>query len=422
MLHESPEPNDRLRQATEALRETSLSHETLAAAEDAVLARVKSRRAPSRKGLLLVAGLATAATMTVLTFTPNESAMAQVMRIAENGDNALHHLRLYEVQPDKSLKLTFEAYTDGERNKFIDMYGAQYQYANGRVTMLRKDGSATIETQKNGDSTNSMKASARKIIEINTKGHGARVRVSHGVVWEGRRVDRYTVEQTIVDGRGQNLKSSLILIADPVTERPLEMQAQLEGMPATISKWDYPAPDPALLSLPLDSKTRIYDIDDERNSIMRAMSLPGTKAVVGGQEVELLQLWVDEGGNACAIAKASYSYPFNYGIHIDDFKISEHEETDPFSGKFGIKDPTLYRGRPIQFFFASRAANSGPVPYPNRVTLEIPVFRGKEFLGRAKFENVPVNRAWSVYFLLQPENVPFWEKPKSTGQATAAAE
>lgn len=409
MNHESHESSERLSQAVTEMRSQSIRTEVLTRGEDAVLSQFPKRSKRVGGVVWTLAGLSTAAAIAVLSLVPNESAMAQVRRIAENGDRVLHHLVSYEVQPDKSEKPSLEVFTDGVKTRYIDMAGNQYLIADSKVTTLYKDGFATVVTQiKKGQSVFEQN-SAKSILEKNLHGEVRHVGHEKNVNWNGRKVDKYSVIQSIVDARGNKLESRFELIADPVTERPLEMRSQLQGFPPSVNRWDYPEPDPRLLQLPITSKTKVYDIDEERDEIKTALGKPGTATVVGGQQVELLQVWVDEVGNACAIAQANYSCPVNYGVHINGTTSADFPEGEPFSGMYHVQPANLYEGRPVQFFFGEYARNPVRQKFGNAATVEIPVFSGKNLAGYAKFENVPIKRTWNVHMLLEPENIPFWE-------------
>ena len=141
---------------------------------------------------------------------------------------------------------------------------------------------------------------------------------------------------------------------------------------------------------------------------MTALSGSGPTTIVAGKKVELLQLWVDGGGQACAIARADYAYPVNFGVEIDDLQLNTGPVKVSQSTHYLHVAPADYEGHAVQLFFTDRAGNAGPVKFNDHVTVRVPVFDGDSFQGYARFENVPVHRAWSVYSLLRPRNVPFW--------------
>jgi len=57
----------------------------------------------------------------------------------------------------------------------------------------------------------------------------------------------------------------------------------------------------------------------------------------------------------------------------------------------------------------------------NVLNLEVPVVEGNKIIGYALFLNVKVRRAWNVYQLLHPMNVPFWVERQSMKGATSKA-
>jgi len=55
------------------------------------------------------------------------------------------------------------------------------------------------------------------------------------------------------------------------------------------------------------------------------------------------------------------------------------------------------------------------------LNLEVPVVEGNKIIGYAPFPKVKVRRAWNVYQLLHPMNVPFWVESQSMKGATSKA-
>ena len=176
-----------------------------------------------------------------------------------------------------------------------------------------------------------------------------------------------------------------------------------------------------MLQLPASDPKRVYVIDDELELVKSALGQRGKRDMVAGQPVELLQLWVDEGGNACAIAQAGYRYPSNYSIKIDGRKSGAEPEGDPFSGRYWIVNPTVQNGRSIQLFYGNHDDAHQRTAYPDLVTVEIPVFKGNALAGYAKFERVRVNRAHNIHMLLEPSTMPFWSQSHVKGAASQAA-
>jgi hypothetical protein len=417
MQSESNETSARLSQAVAHLKESGIADEVLSRGEARILARHALRRPLFPRIVLLATGLGVAAFCGALLLLPTRSVAAEVGRIGRNADTVFHRVRSYQVKPDGSLALSDE-YVVGFGKVRLNVPDGEVILFEKRVTIVHPDGSATVETQRN---QNYPAPSATALIKANTAGHVADMSIDRGIAWRGLNVDRYTVDEDVLDGRKQPMHVHFVLYADPKNERPLEMDSKDTGFPDMVSKWDYPAPDPKLLELPANRKIRLYDLDAERANIITALGMPGQKVVVAGQTVELLQLWAGEGGDSVAIARSDYDWPENYGIQIDGMKLSTLEGADQPSHQYFVHHPTLGAGKFTQLFWAARYPNSGPMPYPDRVNVSLPVFKGTEFVGYAKFQNVPVHRAWSTYFLLRPKNVPFWlPEPSTPAIATLA--
>ena len=431
MFDESQNPGDResidrLATAVEGLRSSAIQPDVLFRAETKILSRLPVRRQSWQQALLWSAGVAVAAAVVAVTLAPTKSFAAELRRIALNADSSVGHVRNYEVEADGSLKLTMEEYTDGNRARFIDMFGNQITSIAGKVTMLHPDGCATVEYQPGH---RRQPTTASQIVSLfigSERISGVTSSVSRGIKWHGMIVDKFTATGTFRDGQNISRQSHITVIADSRSERPIEIDSELSGLQSSVSKWDYPANDENLFKLPITEKTRVFDLDAEHATILDGLSKSGRRVTVGGKTVELIQLWVDEGGSACAIAKADYAYPCNYGIHIDDLNLSTEPEDAPFSGRYAIVQPSKYNRQPTQLFFTARPANAGSVPYKDRVTLQIPVFADKKYLGFAKFEDVPVHRAWNLFFMLRPMNLPFWDdqtqEQKSTPTQAASAD
>lgn len=425
MSETSRESADRLAAAVEAYRSTELRYGVLLRAESRILDRAPvAKRIPVR-ALLWLAGAAVASSALLIAFAPAKSYAAEIRRIALNGDSSFRHILYYDVQPDGSLKLGLEEFASGLRHRMIDMGGNQYTYGAGPVEVLHIDGAATIETQGVG---RPQPVTASQILAGDAQTRGVsnmKTSVRRGILLQGKTVNEYTEDSTMIDGQRTPRQMHVTLFADPGSELPLEIDENISGFGSWVRKFDYPAADPKLLELPTKLRTRIYDLDAERASIRNALASHGLRQTVGGKTVDFLQLWVDERGRACAIARASYPYPENYGIHIDDLKTWDEPEEEPFSGRYLIHQPIPYKGGLTQIFVTPRSWTSGSVPYPKRVTLRIPVFAGKRLAGYAKFEDVPVNWTYDVYGLLRPQDLPFWsdEVPElsATGSETAAA-
>ena len=417
MFHES---NEQLNRATADARKYSITQDALDRGEDAIFAQVKSQRRAGKPLALVSLGVGTIAFCAIIFVAgaPAKASAAELMKIASNGDMVLRHMRTFEVQPDGSLKPQIEVYADGESSRFIDPLGDQHVYKNGRASTLRKDGAMIIESQtRAGALAWKWSASAKDILTQNTKGHDFTIAVKRNVSWENQTVDRYTVEEDLVGGLGKNIHLKLVLIADPTTERTLEMDAQMSGFLPTVSKWDYPKPDPSFFELPKTNPARIYDIDIQQAMIRKALGSTGFKTVVKGVPVEFHQLWLDEFGRAVALAEADYSLPFNFGIRIDGKENENPKSNEGLPTRYAMQDPVKYDGRNVQLF-GTGLAKVDVSAVGDRAKVEIPVFKDGMCLGYATFDNVPVNRARDVISLIKPENTPFW-MPRPTKESRA---
>ncbi|MBS1728109.1 MAG: hypothetical protein JST51_15430 [Armatimonadetes bacterium] len=413
-------PNERLNQAVMEAQKASISREALDHGEDAILSRVALNRSRSRWRLAWGVGASVTAVVALglLLGAPSKASASDLMRIAENGDRVLRHVRNYTVQPDGTLKMYFEVFAEGQDAKYIDQYGGTYLFKNGRLTSLPKDGNATIVSQGQSKEV-AWAASARTILETNTKGHDYQVSVKRGIEWQGLRADRYQVDEDFVDGQGKTLHLKMEIMADPGTQRPLQVQSDLTGSPRTISKWDYPSSDSGIFELDMPPGTQVYDIDASRDLVKKAIEGSGPVQMVDGVSVELYQVWADDRGSVTAVAGATYAYPCNYGVHINGRQIGTFEEGEPFSGRYAIVQPWTY-GHKVGQFFTGYVGPKGGSPVPDRITIEIPVFKDKALVGYAKFADVRVNRTQDVMRLLEPENVPFWYPARTQMNPTKA--
>ncbi|RYG34275.1 hypothetical protein EON81_15975 [bacterium] len=422
MSHRLDNPSESLSRATQALRNSSLRQDALDRAEDAILAHVPVRSKTPSRLLLWAAGFGAAALAAAFVLMPAQTSAAEMMRIAAKGDIGLRHMRTFRVEPNGKLLLTSESFTDGAQTRMIDAYGNQYAYGKGRIEILHAEGGVTVERQpRKPEMMNA--PSATELLKINFGQH-PKISLEKDVLWEGRNVDRHTIDTDNVDGRGKTLRLHLTMVSDPESDRPLEMRAKMEGFQASVTRWDYPASNPGLLKLPIPKGTPVFDLNEQRAEILEAVASKGRRATVGGQSVELLQLWADATGRATAIARADYAYPYDHGLEIEGMKLATEPKSEPFSGRYAIVKPHLAKGRPIQLFTVYRTGNHQGVKFADSVTVRLPVFRGEKLLGYARFKDVPVHRAWSVPFLLEPMNQPFWlpNNGGNEGQETVAAE
>jgi len=407
MLQESPNPNERLEQAATDLRGQNLSPYVLERAESAIANRLaQPRRAPLR--WLWAAGFGTAALAGAMLMVPSESPASELMRIAKNGDGILHHMRQYQVNPNGSKNLILDVFALGDQTRgTYGTTGEQFASTGDRFSILHQDGATTVE-RRSGPNARKMQYSAEQIIANNVSKRGLKVQTDKGVSWNGMSVDRYKITGKFVDGRGQNVEVRATLYAERERQLPLEFDTELVGIGTFASVWDYPAYNEKIFRLPGTDPSRVYDQEASRQQVISRLRAPGRKAVVDGQTVELSDLWVDEEGDACAIIKANYAYPYEYGIKVEGLELCPPPTAPPFFTGSEVVQPSTFEGQPTHLFHAGRDAAAPKVQYPDKVTLLVPVFKGKSLRGYARFANVPVHRAWKLLFLLWPRNQPFW--------------
>ena len=435
MFQEPDESNNRLREATVAMRNSQLQAGAFDRGEDAILRRFAPRRAFRYRAIFAAAGACAVAIGAVLVLTPTKSYAAELRKIAQNGGAGMRHVRTMQVQPDGSLQLVDELFSDGIRTRWIMRNSGQILWANREARYLQADGATEVHAQF-GDHqfVHWMDEPANKILAFNRVNSGTKVIAEHGlsehgIGLNGSTADRYTIDEDFIDGRGQKLRSHMVLISDSASERPLEMrtsytgppEADIANLPPTIIRWEYSKLDPKVFELPASDPTRVYNIDDELELVKTSLGQRGKRVTVAGQSVELLQLWVDEHGNAYAIAAADYGYPDNYGIAIDGHKLEVAPEGEPFSGRYLVHLPSMQMGRSIQVFRGLSGIRDRRVEWPDVVTVEIPVFKNKALAAWAKFDKVSVNRAHDDQMLLEPMNIPFWVQHQGAGAGTQAA-
>lgn len=365
---------------------------------------------PSRARIwVLGLGASTSAilAMAMLLGTPTTVSAADLVALTQKSDGMTRHIATYEKQQDGSLVRIQEMFLQGGQVRYIDKTGTQYTYRNGRTSMLFVNGSLTVEDKRHNEMF-AFPSTTKDLIGSSGGGQGFRLAVKHGVDWQGNKVDRYTRDVDFSDDQGSKIHNHMDLYVDPVKDLPLEAQSATTGFPLTIMKWDYPIPDSQLCELPITPKTRYYDLDIQRASVRRALNTDGQVAMVGGQRVELLQAMVDDTGQACAIVEANYAYPVNYGVRIDGVKPSSESAKDPFTTGFANRQPVKFNNKMVQLIYTPVGQSANPVNFSDHLTIEVPVFKDGKLLGYAKFTDVPVMRTWSLRYLLEPENAPFW--------------
>jgi hypothetical protein len=410
MFPESHEPSKTLSQAAEAMRSSAIQPDALLNAETVILKGYNVRPRHFGKAVWWGAGLTAAALagIAILTVLPSRGLAADMIRIAENGDNSFRHQQTFDVQPDGSLKLVNEVYSDPNRT-LQRIFGYQVYWDDKTRIYVFPDGTGTVE-HVSLENRNLYRHSAKELIDEIIKRSVVR---QSGIDWHGVRADRYTAD----DPGGPNVRQSFVLIADEATQRPLEMDLRLNGQQEKVIRWDYPPLNPKLLQIQIPADTKMLDINAEHAAIEQLLTQNGPSQTVAGVKVELLQLWADSTGHACAITHADYAYPDNYGILIDDLKLADEPKTTPFEGQYAVYTCKSYKNRSVQLFFNSRSHTDQKVSIPDKVTVRIPVFKGKKLVGYAVFTNVQVHRAWDVQAFL---GSPFFEPTPRLGTVSPA--
>jgi hypothetical protein len=208
---------------------------------------------------LLGAGAVAAGACAVIFYPRPASAWESLLDVvnAEN-PNLFQHTKQYTVNPDGSRRLQSEIYTARGQCRMIDyLFGDQSVQVNGDYTTLLPSGEADVfHNRRQTFKTMSLKhllyqGGTAKSVSLDTN---ARL--------HGRRVHRYLVGGSFIDGRGVRLTYSFILDVDPASSRPLRMLGQTEGCPRSELDWDYPAYSPSYFKLPITSRTHVVDKGD----------------------------------------------------------------------------------------------------------------------------------------------------------------
>lgn len=423
MSHEPDNSTDRLTQAVKEFRQPEIDPPRLLSAETRIMSRMRQPRSHMRAVVFASSAIA-AATCGVILLAPSKSLAAELGKIAHNGDVGLRHVTQWAVKPDGSRHKVAEFYAKGDRARLIfEGTGEQVVYTGNRAEIHRNDGAVVVQHLAHGSQAYDWVGfTANAVLARSQEGSAARTSVERGVTIDGHLVDRFTSDTSFVDGKGDTLRSRVVLLADPATERPIREEVDTTGFDHNTTTWDYPTVGDSLLDGPTVDPNRIYDEDSEHTEILAALDKPGQVKIVQGHRVELCELWIDEKGNAAAIAKADYAYPSCYSIKLNGRDVgTKLPALDP--SRYNVVKPWAYHSEQSQIFWGSRSGSDPVVTWPALVNLDIPVIANSRVVGYASFKHVAAHRAWNLAFLLQPMNVPFWvpNPPPTQGSAAVAA-
>jgi len=107
------------------------------------------------------------------------------------------------------------------------------------------------------------------------------LKLDHGVLWRGRRVDRYTSRFPFVDERGNPRFGLSTLYADPVRGLPLYFEDIHSPSKGSALEWTYIEPtDESLLRIKLPKGVPIKDITGQRKYVQPGQ--PQTAKATGG--------------------------------------------------------------------------------------------------------------------------------------------
>jgi len=423
MSFESKDVEEQLDMAITAMRTARVDDLKVANAEAQILGKFRSQRARQSVVLLFFATGGLAAIFAVIAIVaPSESVAAELERVVHNGDHGLRHVVQNRVQPNGELNKGVEYFANDDQVRAIYRgVGSQIVYTRRSITTFHPDGSATIEQGWVRELFDWMGFNAKLILQNSRGSHPAKESVEHGVVVDGRALDRYTFDCDFQNPHDQPRHLHLLVFAEPQTQRPVREESFVTGYPETITTWDYPKNDPSLVEGPKVDPNRIYNVNDERRQILSAMVAKGQSKEVHGQKMELKALVVDEHGDATAIVSWDKSYPGNYVVRINGQVVGDAKQTEAEAKRYMVARPFRYQGKQFQDFLGNRSFGERDIRWPTHVRLEIPVVEGLRLIGYARFEDVVPIRCWRMAPLLRPQGRYIWEPGDTTsGKPTKA--
>jgi hypothetical protein len=430
MSFETQEADARLDTAIAELRDSRIDEYKLGNAQAQVLRRFRRQRVWRSTTSVFAAASVLAAIFTgVAIMMPSKSLAAEVERIALNGDQGMRHIVQYHMLPNGTLKKGAEYFaTDNQARMVFSEPNEQIVVRRDSVTYFHPDGATMIQHTESRSMSRPqllewMRSSAKSVVEMTQGGHPASVSLDHGVVVNGRTVDRYTLDSDFRAWNGQSRHSHVVLLADPQTQKPIQEETTVTGMPKRVMTWDFPAADPSLVEGPKVDPKRLYDIDQEQQQILSAMSAEGQTRTVEGHKVNLKALIISEQGAAVAIVRCDYAIPGNYAVRINGIVAGDAAQTEAESKRYARTKPHLYQGIPYEIVWGTRSYGKPSIHWPDRVKVEVPIIDGQRLVGYAAFDNIPTIRTYRETPVLKPTVGFFWEHRKldenAIGTATA---
>lgn len=104
-----------------------------------------------------------------------------------------------------------------------------------------------------------------------------KIKVEYGVLWHGRKVDRYLAHGVDASG-GEPQSINQEVIVDPSTNLPIQMTLKEGDNPTRIQDYDFSAPPASLFSVSIPPEMKTYDLVAQKRQI--AADLAASKAVI----------------------------------------------------------------------------------------------------------------------------------------------
>jgi hypothetical protein len=245
-----------------------------------LLGRLQARPARNRRWLWAVPATAVSAltTFLVVSFSlPPSLSLAQVAK-------AFDHHTQYTITNTRILgngtKIKLVTYRDGSRWRFQDSFGLP----DRTVTIVSPPSGAKLVLVDDRHEPRANEFRVERLLRPGAKGNYER-----NVLWNGRRVDRFTVNATYRDsGRTQTLDQ--VLIADPKTKLPIQMTIMRDSAKWG-DVWDYqfgPPPE-SVFNVEIPASAAVYDHREQRRKLPSQL----VNGQVGGMIVdENRQIWI----------------------------------------------------------------------------------------------------------------------------------
>lgn len=218
------------------------------------------------------------------------------------------------------------------------------------------------------------------------------IKRTEGFVYNGSKRTKYEFTAVTIDGNGREIRNEIMMIADSRSSLPLFIDTKPEGQQRLQVEYQYDLkPRDLAYALP----DRVYDLDRQRDQIIRLMSAPRKTVNVAGREIALHAVIVDEQGNIDVLYSGS-------GRAWTETLDTEAVSRLTFMRyESGWAEPVSFGG--LEF---SLVRLSGL----NEDSVRVPVYDGVQQapVGWAKFKNASVMRTASNLQLLAPQNTPFF--------------